>query len=69
MELDEYIKLLRIAKTGKYTVIYNNLDEKKKRISKRKSKTVNHDSKVMNTVKSTKLGGMSDAKPNTNNSI
>lgn len=31
IEVDEYIKLLRMAKTGKVSVIYNSIDSKKKK--------------------------------------
>ena len=30
IDLDEYIRLLRMAKTGKVTVLYNSIDDKKK---------------------------------------
>jgi hypothetical protein len=41
MDVDEYVKLLRMAKTGKFSVIYNNVNEKGKRnLKQRKAKSM-----------------------------
>lgn len=50
MDIDEYVKLQRMAKTGKYTVIYNNIENKTRRnLERRKYLTVNNKQKRGNS--------------------